>query len=236
MVCDGQSSFSVHMKTQAIYVVAFVNFGPYQAIFMRKYLLILLVFGCSLTGFTQEFHGGLMAGVAGTQVDGDSFSGYNKAGLFAGAYVNLDLGPSSSLQMELTYFQKGSRVNPDSANDFRQYLFRANYVELPVLYLHKFGKFRISAGPSAGFLVGHYEEAQYEIKHEQDDYNAPARVTLQVNIGMQFYFAKHWGVDARFNQSILNIRQGNMSGDIYRFWSYGQFHNTFVISLIYQIR
>ncbi len=203
---------------------------------MKTSIFLSLFIMMAFVGFGQQFHGGLMAGVAGTQVDGDSFSGYDKAGIFAGGFVNYDLGPASTLQLELTYFQKGSRVNPDSANDYRQYIFRANYIEMPVLYIHKFGKFRVSAGPSAGFLVGHYEEAQYDIRSDDEDYNRPARVTLQVNVGIQFFFAEHWGADFRTNQSILNIRSGNMSGDIYRFWGYGQFHNTLVLSLIYQIK
>lgn len=205
---------------------------------MKTFILLWglpLLFIASL-GYGQQFHGGLMAGVAGTQVDGDSFSGYKKAGIFGGGYVNLDVGKASALQMELCFFQKGSRVNPDSANNFRQYIFKTSYIELPIIYQHVFGRFRLFIGPSAGFLLSYYEEAQYQVKGDEPDYNHPARVTLQLNAGMQYFFTEKWGVDFRTNQSILNIRSGNMSGDIYRLWGKGQYHNTLVLAFIYQFK
>ena len=59
--------------------------------------------------------------------------------------------------MELEYFQKGSRENPDSANNYTQYLFRVNYIELPVFYQYIVNKrFKLELGPSLGFLVGYF--------------------------------------------------------------------------------
>lgn len=205
---------------------------------MKKflYIFILLLVFSGLNTFAQNFHGGVTAGLVASQVAGDTYSGFNKAGVFVGGYVYLDLSERSALQMELTYYQKGSRANPDSTNNFQQYIFRANYIEMPLLYMFKAGKFIVHAGPSLGFLMGHYEEAEYQRLDGLEGYNEPAAVTLQINLGMRYYFTEKFGADFRTNNSLLNIRSRNATGDVWRFWTYGQFHDSLVISLFYQFR
>ena len=203
-----------------------------------KISLVLLVLLISfLTGFTQEFHGGVTAGLVGSQVAGDTYSGFNKAGIYAGGFVGWEFTEHSGLQLELTYFQKGSRKNPDpEKNDYDQYIFRANYIELPVLYQYKINKFIIEVGPSLGFNVGYYEEKDYLTLSDQQNYNKPARVTVQMNIGLRFYISKKFGVDFRYNTSLMNIRSENRTGDVWRLWTYGQFHDALVLSVFYQFR
>jgi hypothetical protein len=204
---------------------------------MRKSynIIILLILTLSAFGLKgQQFNGGIMAGVAGTQVAGDTFYGFHKAGIFAGGFVNLQFTEHSVMQMELEYFQKGSRENPDSANNYTQYLFRVNYIELPVLYQYIASKrFKIEVGPSAGFLVGWYEERdEYEIKGG----NRPAKVTLQINAGLYVNLTEHFMVNLRTNNSLLNIRSDNATGDVLRIFpgNYGQFNDSLVLSLYYQ--
>lgn len=202
---------------------------------MKKLLLFVAFFLVSSSVlFAQKFHGGLTIGIAATQVAGDTYSGYDKAGIFGGAYVNLDITKRSSLQMELTYFQKGSRVNPDSTNNYQQYKFRANYIEIPVLYMFKAGRFIVHAGPSIGFSMGYFEEADYHRLDILEGYNRPATATLQINLGLRYYFTDKFGADFRTNNSLLNIRSRNVTGDVWRIWTYGQFHDSLVISFFYQ--
>ncbi len=204
---------------------------------MKKLLLLTVFFlVVSTILFSQKFHGGLTLGLAATQVAGDTYSGYDKAGIFFGGYVNLDISKHSSLQMELTYFQKGSRVNPDSSNNFQQYIFRANYFEIPLLYMYKAGKFIILAGPSLGVSVGHFEEANYFRLDDQEGYNKPAALTLQINLGLRYFFTEKFGADFRTNNSLLNIRSRNATGDVWRIWTHGQFHDSLVISIFYQFK
>jgi hypothetical protein len=208
---------------------------------MTRHPGILLVLAVLFSGhsllFAQDFHGGLTAGLVGSQVAGDTYSGYNKAGLFLGGFVRWDLTKRSGLQLELQYFQKGSRKNPDAENnDYESYIFRANYFELPVLYQYKINWFAIIVGPSAGFLVGFYEEKNQEILSDKPGYNKPALVTLQVNLGLRFFISKKFGVDFRTHNSLLNIRSENATGDVWRLWGYGQFHDALVLSLFYQFR
>jgi hypothetical protein len=186
--------------------------------------------------FSQEFHGGVTAGLVGSQVAGDTYSGYKKAGIFAGGYIGWEFTKHSGLQLELTYFQKGSRENPTEKNNYDYYLFRANYIEMPVLYQYKIKKFIVQGGPSLGFLLGFFEENEVEVISDHPGYNKPAPITLQINIGIRFFITEKFGVDFRTNNSILNIRTENRGGDVWRLWGYGQFHDALVLSLFYQFR
>ena len=205
-------------------------------IMIKKYILFTLFIYFVTVAFAQEFHGGVMGGIAGTQVAGDSFSGYNKAGIFIGGYVNLDIGEKSSMQMELTYFQKGSRQNPREENGYISYILRLNYIEMPLLYQYKAGKFKIEGGPSLGFLLGYYEESNQDIISNLPNYNKPARISLQINLGASYFVTEHIGVGLRTNNSLMNVFSRNQTGDIWRFFDYGRYNDSLVIMVFYQFR
>lgn len=195
--------------------------------------LFTVMFFALQSAFAQQFHGGVTLGLVGSQVAGDTYSGYHKAGIYGGGFVNLELGKHSLLQMELTFFQKGSRENPDSTNNFTSYVLRLNYVELPLLYQYKVNKWIFEAGPSLGFTVGYFEEYNGETEFNGND---PAAVTLQINAGVRFFITEHFGIDFRTNNSLLNIRKENVTGDVWRFWGYGQFNDALVFSAFYQFK
>jgi len=202
----------------------------------RIFLLICFIYLTNST-ISQSFHGGIMAGLVGSQVAGDTYSGFNKAGLFLGGFVNWDFTKRSALQLELEYFQKGSRKNPDPENDdYESYLFRVNYVEIPVFYHFKIDWFTLFAGPSAGVLFGYLEKKNEEVISDVGNYNKPARVTLQMNAGFRFKIKEKYGFDFRYNFSLLNIRSRNVDGDVWRLWGYGQFNDALVLSFFYQFR
>ncbi len=204
---------------------------------MKKHItLIILLLFLGINSIAQQFHGGVMAGLVGSQVAGDTWSGYKKAGIFAGGYVNLDIGTVSALQLELTYFQKGSRENPTEKNGYQSYLLRLNYIEMPILYQYKTGRFTIEVGPSAGFLMGYYESVNQEVISDQQYYVKPARVTLQINLGFQFALTPKIGVDFRTNNSLLNIYSQKQSGDFRRFFDQGRYNDSLVLSMFYKFR
>lgn len=205
---------------------------------LNKYTtIIIFIFCIGLTSNGQQFHGGIIVGLAGTQVAGDTYSGYNKAGIFAGGFVSIDVGQKSALQMELTYFQKGSRENPREKNGYKQYLLRLNYIELPIFYQYKAGRFTIEAGPSAGFLVGYFEDNILNPNPISDDPEIPpARVTLQINLGVRFAITQQIGVDVRTNNSLMNVFSKNRTGDVWRLWDHGRYNDSLVLSLYYLFR
>jgi len=215
-----------------LYLYAFIKLDLH----MLKIYIVIIIFCLGLTVSAQQFHGGVIGGLAGTQVAGDTYSGYKKAGIFFGGFVSLDVSDKSAFQMELTYFQKGSRENPTEKNGYRSYLLRVNYIELPILYQYKAGKFIIEVGPSAGFLLGYYEEVDLEVISDFQGYNKPARVTLQVNLGFSYFISEHVGVGLRTNNSMLNIFSENQTGDVRRIFDYGRYNDALVLSVYYQFK
>lgn len=204
---------------------------------MKKYtLLFALILSFGIVSFAQQFHGGILAGLVGSQVAGDTYSGFKKAGIFAGGFVSIDLSDKSSMRMELTYFQKGSRENPTEKNGYQSYILRLNYIELPVFYQYTAGKFTVFGGPSAGFTMGYYEEIDQEVVSGQEVYPEPARVTLQINLGFRFELAPKIGVDFRTNNSLLNVFSENKTGDIRRIFDQGRYNDALVLSMYYQFR
>lgn len=211
---------------------------------MRGILFFFLFVFIIETVKCQQFHGGLTAGVVGSQVAGDGYSGFHKGGIFAGGYVGWEFTKHSGLQLELTYFQKGSRENPKEENDYRYLLFRVNYIELPVLYMLKLpslklknvGDFYLETGPSVGVLTSYFEENEVQVESDKEGYNKPVALSFQWNIGMKYFFVEKFGVDFRYNFSLLNIRSRNVTGDVWRFWTYGQFNDALVLSFFYQFK
>jgi len=61
-----------------------------------------------------EVQRGVQAGLVGSQVEGDNYWGYNKAGFYGGVYSNRRLNDRASFQLEFNYIQKGSHQNPNA--------------------------------------------------------------------------------------------------------------------------
>ncbi|MCK4568705.1 MAG: PorT family protein [Bacteroidales bacterium] len=198
---------------------------------MKQLILSLIFIFIVGFGFAQKFNGGAMIGIAPSQVAGDKYSGFNKAGPLAGVFVNFQPVKHSSLQMELYYVQKGSRKNANAVEqDYESYLLRLNYVEMPLLYKLHIGWFAIEAGPSIAFLMSGYEERNGE-DIKADDF---ATATFQLNFGVVFTIAQNWKIDIRTNNSLTNLRNQTYTGHVSRFWTHGQFNDVLQITFAYQ--
>ncbi|MBN3034872.1 MAG: hypothetical protein JW861_04745, partial [Bacteroidales bacterium] len=57
---------------------------------IAAFILILFISDLVCPGSSQgqEFNGGIVAGICGTEISGDRLEGPNKAGIYAGIYVN----------------------------------------------------------------------------------------------------------------------------------------------------
>lgn len=159
-------------------------------------ILTGLLFLLPLMSFAQKFNGGILAGGNVSQVDGDTYAGYHKAGYQAGAFVYLRVTPHSSFQMEMEYFQKGSREGDT--------LLRIHYLEIPLLYQYTFAKrLQAEVGPAADILLGSLEESAGQPVTNM----VPLRsVTLSGILGIACYITTHLKAGFRVNYSLLSIR------------------------------
>ena len=100
---------------------------------VRKILFALLMLFMTLWVSAQRFEGGVIAGFNATQVEGDTFKGYNKPGILAGFFVQTDVAPAIFAGMEIKYSQKGSRKRiKQNDPDPKKYIMRLGYIDLPV--------------------------------------------------------------------------------------------------------
>lgn len=201
------------------------------ALLYRIFTLVSFALLCS-TIFAQSFKGGVHGGLVGSQVAGDRFSGYNKAGLSGGGWVSLRFTTHSELQMELSYIQKGSRQNPNyEKNQFEEYIMRLGYAELPLLYrLIYSDKLNFETGLSMNFLIHHYERYKSE-----ELFNPFAKSNLCFILGLSYNLNERLRVNFRTNNSLNSIRSERVTGDVYRLFGHGQFSDALVFSLYYQL-
>jgi len=201
---------------------------------MKTLSLIVLLFFVSLTAsFAQQFQGGIAAGLVGSQVAGDTYSGYHKPGVYVSMWVLLAFNEHSSFQMELSYIQKGSRHNPDNnTGDYTFYLMRLGYIEMPVLYqYHLKNKITFEAGPAFSFLVHSYEERDYD-EINYGDFNL---FNLSFIAGIGYPITEKLGVHFRVNSSIMSIRTNEISGMRNRLFDNGQYNDAILLFLSYKL-
>jgi len=192
--------------------------------------IALTIYNLNLAS-AQNFNGGFLGGIVASQVDGDTYGGYNKVGFNVGVFVNYQLSYRTGLQVELNFLQKGSRHNPDyENNDYSQYILRLNYMEVPLLLSYKiYENFAIEIGPSLGYLVSNYEERDYR----EIESNPFRKYTANWITGFHFLMNKNWSVNFRFDYSLIGIRNKPAPGDRYILFQYGQFNNVLNLSLQY---
>jgi hypothetical protein len=191
----------------------------------------------------MTFNGGLIAGGNFTQVDGDTYSGYNKAGLNAGGVVYIHFTQYIGISMELLYSQKGSRGITDAQSVnvgeyIEAYHMTLNYAEVPLLFhgiTTIFGrKGDLEGGISYGRLIKSSEwigaEPPVVVNPVLNRFN---NTDFNYIIGLSVKLYKHWYVNGRFQYSIVDIRPTDRVPFGYSYSDKGQFNNLCVLRLIY---
>lgn len=202
--------------------------------FIRKTAFIILLIISSVAGFSQDFNAGIQFGITATQVTGDQLSGFNKAGLFGGVYVNRPLGNIGEGQFEINFIQKGSRKNarPDKG-DYESYLLRLNYVEVPVMYRFRLKNFlRIETGVMFAYLINSKEfDIQGQVTPDPT-VNGFKKLDFSAFAGLNYKINDNLALSIRYSYSVLAIRPKPQTVT-YRYNS-GQFNEVVCTTLQYQ--
>ena len=200
---------------------------------LKIFLLSIFLF-IIVAGFSQQFNGGLMGGLSASQISGDNLSGYNKAGLYGGAFVNLKVNEKYGFQMELAYIQKGSQKNAKpNKGDYTSYKLSLQYVEMPIMYQYYFRpKIIFQAGLYFGVHINSKEEDQNGVMNLPPDYPKFHKMELGGQIGVEYLLNKNFVVDLRLSNSILKVRAHKGGGTYYL--NRGQYNDVLMLSLRYQ--
>ena len=199
---------------------------------MKRYTFLVILLFIVCFSNAQSFKGGLVVGLAATQVTGDKLSGYNHPGAQLGVFTELPIGQKSALRMEMYYIQKGSRKN-SSDNDPYSYVQRLNYIEIPILFqfkpFSKQTKLNFYGGLSYAYL---FSASDYVNGDKQLSYSVDPRNSYDFSIhgGGTWNFNEKWTIGLSYSYSILPIR-GMPSGSNMMYHDRKQYNDVVLISL-----
>jgi len=181
------------------------------------------------------FTGGLVLGGNFSQIDGDNFAGYNKAGLNAGGIVYVRIDEHIAASLEILYSQKGSRARDPIAvatgYSYSDYRISLNYAEIPVMinYVNKrksnfglgfsYSRLAFSSESFTSYPAQIFDESQYPFKKSD----------LNFLIGGNFHLWKGLLLNIRYQYSLFSIRNSLPQTSE----NAPQFNNMWVVRLMY---
>ncbi len=189
---------------------------------------LLLVLSLSIHG--QKVNAGFFGGITASQVDGDSYVGFNKLGLTAGAFVNRHIEYNIYWQVEVKYVTRGAYKGPDT-NDQTLYRSTYHYVEFPlsVNYLYD-KKIQVEAGTSPEVLIKTRFSDQDGII-DPSNYPDNRRFGLSIFGGIVYWLNASTGVGIRYTYSAIPFRDPQeWNHPRYR----GYFHNVICLTAAYK--
>lgn len=204
------------------------------------FILSILLFSGSVL-FSQPFHGGLIAGFTASQVDGDSYSGYNKPGIHAGVFISAEILPWIDTRMEIKYTSRGAR-NPASDDNTGSYLLGLQYIDIPImasLKYKKIGALELGLIPGYLFKASGEDDAGKLPEEYLVDFH---KFDLGLLIGADVNITQKIGVNIRYSYSIFSIRDLDSAGAYYSWFgkifghSKGDFNNYLALGISYMIR
>ena len=197
----------------------------------KKTILIFLTLAAFQAG-AQNFKSGLMGGIVTSQVSGDDISGFHKAGILGGGFVNIKVGDSSAVELEILYVQKGSLQAQNLEKGKPYYRLKVNYVEVPLLYKFRIRRFTYELGASIGFLINSKVSDIYGEYPQGTPESRPFNKTeTSVCAGLSYRIFNHFSLGWRFTNSVLPIRD-HYSGATYRL-NLGQYNTAMYLALRY---
>jgi hypothetical protein len=184
-------------------------------------LRIAVLLGCISTSlFAQRFRAGTHAGWVASQVDGDSYAGFNKLGAMFGASISKRISAGrGTASFEINYIQKGSRKMPNpEKGEYDFYKLQLNYAEVPVLLTYNLfvadttigfkNKFLLEGGIAFAALV----HAQEENNIGQTMGATPfQKKEASFIFGIKYYLTSRIIFNLRSQYSILPVRKGGTS-------------------------
>lgn len=188
---------------------------------------------------SNTFFGGPILGANFTQVDGDNYAGYHKAGINVGGIVFTKFAERFAASLEILYTQKGSKGHVpirsnSSTYEIQKYGINLNYAEVPImLHIMDKRKSMFGMGLSYSQLVSSKETITTNSQAFNDTVDLSRypfkKYDLNFIIGANLRIYKGFYFNLRFQYSLLPIRK-----DIYKeFGRAEQYNNLYTLRFIY---
>ncbi len=207
-----------------------------KSTYLIRIVTIIFIISIFSTGLkAQDFKGGIMVGLVSSQVDGDSWAGYNKSSFTLGAFVNRKLNSDFGMQMEFRYVRKGALHDDTKKGGLSYYKSKLNYVEIPLKGRYYVNRFIFEGGAAIGVLINSSEEDLYgDISGlETTAFN---RMEISGILGFSYTVTEDIFINFHLQYSLLPIRT-NFSDNIQPLYYYQKysFNNLIGFSLYYYI-
>jgi opacity protein-like surface antigen len=204
---------------------------------MRKLLLILICAVFGISAYSQRFDGGVLLGFSASQIDGDTYAGFNKGGVVGGFFASTELSRKLNLSGEITYYGKGSVYNSeDNTVTFKRHL---NYVEVPISVDYAFRrKIYAHAGLAPAYFISGNQEGSAIDNKKVDFYKG---YDIGWLLGASYEFNSNFSVRMKYTYSLFSVskdaRKGNNYGWFARLVGYnrGDYNNSVSIVLMYTL-
>lgn len=167
----------------------------------RRMLLVMMCVLMAVAAPAQVGGGLSLSGVA-SQIDGDSWGGYEKVGVGFGGFAWFMFNDRVGIQPEIAFGHRGSR---EVVGGFGQ--FSLNFIDIPVmLRIKAYEKdpysLVVEAGPSADILLS----ARNGFKPYQVDNTAFfSRYNAEAHVGLAGYFQERVGLFLRWSVGLNNL-------------------------------
>ncbi|MCW3121980.1 MAG: hypothetical protein JWQ38_1472 [Flavipsychrobacter sp.] len=234
----------VHKTIEIALIVTFVLMW----VVVKRLIVIVIV----LSGYVQAraqsnyyeeipkvFNGGLILGMNLAQVDGDTYYGFHKIGLHAGAQVYIHFTSKFGITMDLLYSQKGSRGQGVVKSSYigtyvARYYMDLNYAEVPLTFHYKEHGLDFEAGLAYSRLINSNEYIQSDRMVVIDPVaNAFGTSDIEYVVGASAKVYKKIYANARYEYSVISIRPNDRIPVSFGYGNNGQYNNVFNVRLIY---
>lgn len=198
----------------------------------KKIPLIIIICFISFNIYAQEFKAGVNIGLSTSQVSGDNLSGFHKAGIIIGGFVNRDINRNLAFQLEMIFIQKGSsNTNLDNPNFTDRESIYLDYIEVPLLMIYKQSEsIELEVGMHSSALINGYYHDIYGELENQTGFN---NFDIGALIGMSYKINSKLSLNTRLTNSIIPIAE-HASGQTYRF-NKGKYNTGLNFTLKYQL-
>jgi hypothetical protein len=179
------------------------------------------------------------AGVVPSQVHGDSYNGYRKAGALIGVGLESKAAKNINSSICFQFIQKGARKNQDlENNDLTAYYLNLNYIEVPLLLTYTQKKYLFDLGISGAYLINYYEADQ------NMDFTGMfpfQKYDFSVKAGLGYHINSKWMVNFRTSNSFITTRPNRTKQAIYfnniiaRTFNKGYYNNVLEFTISYRL-
>ncbi|MGB1217258.1 MAG: porin family protein [Saprospiraceae bacterium] len=169
-----------------------------------RYLLVLFISIFPVLIYAQEdgeslFRGGILGGFNASQLDGDSYRGYDKLGASVGLGVKYKLpGKKISLGMEILYNMRGS-VESLKVNDIQDKI-KLDYIDIPVWMAYREWNIDFQGGLFWGRLIN--VKTELLGLYEPENFK---KIDVGLFLGATYHINDNFGASLRFTRSFINL-------------------------------